>query len=206
LWWYALEQAIAQEKRVRLPMPEETELSTADGPAKQRAFDAAITFMLTARPEASARMTRALADRYGADFAALAACHMMDWDMVRRLAACPLVEIGAHSVSHPALAMLDEETASREMATSRDRLQRETGRPVHHFAYPYGTRLTVSARDIRLAASLGFRTAVTTTPGNLMRRYSAAPHRLPRHGIGPADGPAALRLKLAGLHNPLRRG
>jgi len=206
LWWYALEQAIEREKLLRLPMPEETELSIGDGAAKQRAFDAVGAFMLTARPEASARMTQALADRYGADFAALAACHMMDWDMVRRLAACPLVEIGAHSVSHPALAVLDEATASHEMSASRDRLEHETGRPVCHFAYPYGTELTVSAREFRLAASLGFRTAVTTTPGNLMRRHSATRHRLPRHGIGPADGPAALRLKLAGLRNPLRRG
>ena len=83
--------------------------------------------------------------------------------------------------------------------------ERETGRPVRHFAYPYGTRLDHGAREIRLAATLGFCTAVTTTPGNLMRGHAAARHRLPRHGIGPDDGPAALRLKLAGIRNPLRR-
>jgi len=136
LWWYALEQVIAEKKVLRLPMPEEGELAIADVPGKQRAFDTIGSFMLTARPEASARMVRTLADRYGVDFGALAVRHMMDWDMVRRLAACPLVEIGAHALSHPALATLDDAAASHEMAASRERLESETGRPVRHFAYP----------------------------------------------------------------------
>jgi peptidoglycan/xylan/chitin deacetylase (PgdA/CDA1 family) len=206
LWWYALEEVIAREPRVRLPLPEDTELATGDRPAKQQAFDAAGAFMLTAAPEASARMTGALAVRYGVDFAALAARHMMSWDMVRRLATCPMVEIGAHSVSHPSLATLDEATALHEMAGSRSRLEREIGRPVRHFAYPYGSRTTMGVREVRFAAQLGFRTAVTTLPGNLRRGDVAARHRWPRHGIGPHDGPTALRLKLAGLRNPLWRG
>ena len=39
LWSYALEQVIAREKLVRLPMPEEAELTAGDRPAKRRAFD-----------------------------------------------------------------------------------------------------------------------------------------------------------------------
>lgn len=206
LWWYALEQVIEREKVLHLPIPNETALDAGDHAAKRRTYDVTAGFMLTARPEESARMMQVLADRYGVDAAALAALHMMDWEMVRRLAASPLVEIGAHTLSHPVLATLDETAASHEMAASRDRLERETGRAVRHFAYPYGRRDTIGARDIRLAAALGFRTAVTTKPGNLMRRHAAARYQLPRHGIGPADGPAAVRLKLAGVRNPLRPG
>ncbi|MDP3415520.1 polysaccharide deacetylase family protein [Falsiroseomonas sp.] len=202
LWWYALDEVIMREATLRLPIPEETTLDAGDAAAKQRAFGQAMHFMLTAAPSATAPMVAALAGRYGVDFAALASRHMMDWPMLRQLAGCPLVEIGAHTMTHPALAALDAAAAAAEMSESRARLERETGRRVHHFAYPYGTKRTVGAREIRMAAELGFRTAVTTAPGNLMRRGSS-PHDWPRHGIGPGDGAAALRLKLAGIRNPL---
>lgn len=202
LWWYALDEVIAREPALHLPMPAETTIDAGNFVAKQRAFRTTTHFMLSAAPFAAATMVAALVDRYRVDFTALASRHMMDWPMLRRLAACPLVEIGAHTVTHPALAKLDAAAAAQEMSESRARLERETGRRVRHFAYPYGTPRTMGAREIRMAAALGFRTAVTTTPGNLMRR-GASPHNWPRHGIGPGDGPAALRLKLAGIRNPL---
>jgi peptidoglycan/xylan/chitin deacetylase (PgdA/CDA1 family) len=205
LWWCALEEVIARETKISLPIPNDTDFLATDRSTKQRAYTVAAQFMLTARPAAAARMMEVLAERYGVDAAALAAQHMMTWDMVRRLAASAQVEIGAHTLSHPVLATLDETTASHEMAASRDRLEHETGRPVRHFAYPYGTRTTIGRREIQLAAALGFRTAVTSMPGNLMRRHRAAQHEWPRHGIGPADGPASLRLKLAGIRNPLKQ-
>lgn len=202
LWWYALDEAIARETRLRLPLPEETDLPAADAPAKERAFAAAARVMLGAPPAVRAALMAALAARYGADPPALAARHMMGWDMVRRLAASPFVEIGAHTLTHPPLATLDAEAAAAEMAGSRDRLERETGRAVRHFAYPYGIPGTIGPREARIAAELGFRSAVTTAPGNLAARHGATPQAWPRHGIGPGDGAAALRLKLAGLRNP----
>lgn len=204
LWWYALDEVIGRENSLRLPLPQETGIDCAYPAAKERAFAQAAGFMLRAPPEAAALLTDALASRYGADPASLAARHMMSWDMVRALAASPFVEIGAHTVSHPPLAALDPAAAAAEMAESRNRLEREIGQPVRHFAYPYGTPATTGAREIAQAAALGFRTAVTTLPGNLGRRHATATHAWPRHGIGPADSPAALRLKLAGLANPFR--
>ncbi len=204
LWWYALDQAIAREPVLRLPLPQETDLPAGDAPAKARAFATAAGVMLGAPPAVRAGMMTALAGRYGADPAALAARHMMDWAMVRRLADCPFVEIGAHTLSHPPLATLDEAAAAAEMAGSRERLEHETGRAVRHLAFPYGVPGTTGEREWRLADTLGFRTAVTTAPGNLFARHAGQRHAWPRHGVAPFDSPAALRLKLAGVSNPLR--
>jgi peptidoglycan/xylan/chitin deacetylase (PgdA/CDA1 family) len=204
LWWYALDEAIAREPSLLLPLPAETELPADDPAAKERAFAATAQVMISAPAETRDGLMAALAARYGMDAQALAARHMMDWDMLRRLAASPFVEIGAHTLTHPPLATLDGATAAVEMAGSRDRLERETGRPVRHLAYPYGVPGTTGAREAALADQLGFRTAVTTAPGNLFARHAKRRHAWPRHGIGPADGPAALRLKLAGISNPLR--
>lgn len=204
LWWYALDEAVAREERLRLPLPAETELPAGDAAAKERAFAMLARVMVSAPASTREGLLAALAGRYGMDAGALAARHMMDWPMLRRLAASPFVEIGAHTLTHPPLATLDPTEAAAEMAGSRERLERECGRLVRHIAFPYGVPGTAGAREERLAEELGFRTAVTTAPGNLFHRHASRPHAWPRHGIGPADGPDALRLKLAGVRNPLR--
>lgn len=204
LWWYALDEVLAREDRLRLPLPEESDLPCADRAAKERAFGRAARFMLRASRDAAARLNRALEARYGVDRAALAARHMMTWEMVRRLAASSFVEIGAHTLTHPSLAALTRAEALEELEGSRLRLERETERRVRHLAYPYGVPGTAGAREFALAEQAGFATAVTTLPGNLLSRHAAERHAWPRHGLGPADGVAALRLKLAGLANPLR--
>ena len=204
LWWYALDEVIAREQHLRLPLPGDTAIACGDRAGQERAFSLAAGFMLRASRDQAARMIEALTARHGIDMAALADRHMMDWAMVRRLAASPLIEIGAHTLTHPPLAALDHAEAAAEMTGSRDRLERELGRPVRHFAYPYGTPGTTGAREVALTGELGFRTAVTTLPGNLSNRHAMDRTAWPRHGIGPADGVAALRLKLAGLANPFR--
>ncbi|UFN49841.1 polysaccharide deacetylase family protein [Roseomonas sp. OT10] len=205
LWWYGLDQAIAREGALRLPLDGAAELPAAEGRAKHAAYARAAAAMLRARPDAVAAVSTTLAERYGVDFAALARRHMMGWDMVRRLAASPWVTIGAHTLSHPSLATLDEAAALAEMGGSRERLEAETGLPVRHFAYPFGTPVTTGPREARLAQALGFRTAVTTHPGNLFPAHLGQPCVWPRHGIGPEDGPEAVRVKLSGLANALRR-
>jgi peptidoglycan/xylan/chitin deacetylase (PgdA/CDA1 family) len=89
----------------------------------------------------------------------------LSWDEVRRLATDPLVTIGAHSISHCNLAKQSEGIAAQEMAVSRARIEQALGRTVQHFAYPYGDREAAGEREFALAASAGFKTAVTTRPG-----------------------------------------
>jgi peptidoglycan/xylan/chitin deacetylase (PgdA/CDA1 family) len=206
LWWYGLDHAVSNATTLRLPARLGGDVPTRTPEEKRAAFASAARLMLLAAPADAARIVDALADRHGVDFPALARAHMLDWVGVRSLAASPYVEIGAHTTSHPSLARLEAAEVRAEMAGSRDRLAQETGREIRHFAYPYGTGDTVGARELRLAAELGFGSAVSTTPGNLFRRHAQARHCWPRHGIGPDDGPAALHLKLAGIVRPNRQG
>ena len=60
-----------------------------------------------------------------------------------------------------------EEIATQEMAVSRARIEQALGRNVQHLAYPYGDREAAGEREFVLAASAGFKTAVTTRPGML---------------------------------------
>lgn len=87
--------------------------------------------------------------------------------------------IGAHTVSHPILATLDEAAARREMADSRDRLQGLLGERIGLFAYPNGKLgADYGAAHAALARELGFDAAVSTNPGACTR--ASDPYQLPR--------------------------
>jgi peptidoglycan/xylan/chitin deacetylase (PgdA/CDA1 family) len=85
----------------------------------------------------------------------------MTTDELSRLAAHPLVTIGAHTVTHPRLTCLSPDAIRREIVTCNRRLDELFGPHERVFAYPYGnTNAAVAA----IARSCGFRHAVTTDP------------------------------------------
>jgi peptidoglycan/xylan/chitin deacetylase (PgdA/CDA1 family) len=83
----------------------------------------------------------------------------MQPDQVAALAEGGLVEIGAHSVTHPSLRDLPEGLQRLEIIGSRDRLEQILGSKVTSFAYPYGA---LSADTPVIARTAGFERACTT--------------------------------------------
>ncbi len=73
-----------------------------------------------------------------------------------RLASSRLIEIGAHSVTHPVLAKLEPSEQSHEIAASKHALEILSGKPVRSFAYPYGKKNHFNADTIRATQSAGF--------------------------------------------------
>lgn len=89
------------------------------------------------------------------------------------------MQIGAHTVSHPILARLDDATARAQMSDSRDQLQQLLDAPVPLFAYPNGRPGTdYNARTVALAQALGFEAAVTTGWGAARQGHNL--YELPR--------------------------
>lgn len=79
--------------------------------------------------------------------------------------------IGAHTLSHPILATLDEAEADREIAGSKTSLERLLDEPVRLFAYPNGRPgRDYSARDVAIVKRLGFEAAVSTCWGGNTRQ------------------------------------
>jgi peptidoglycan/xylan/chitin deacetylase (PgdA/CDA1 family) len=97
---------------------------------------------------------------------------------VRTLAASSQVTIGAHSVTHTPLALLDDEEQRREILQSRRELEELTGREVALFSYPFGGRGEYDRTTRRLCSEEGFRRAVTTLPGQTHRWTD--PFQMPR--------------------------
>ena len=73
-------------------------------------------------------------------------------------------EIGAHTLTHPALANLDPARARTEIFDSKKRLEDRFGVPVRHFCYPYGSYNT-QVRDLVAEAGYATACAAATDPG-----------------------------------------
>jgi peptidoglycan/xylan/chitin deacetylase (PgdA/CDA1 family) len=103
-----------------------------------------------------------------------------------RLASGALLEIGAHTVTHPVLAQLPPRVQRAEMSDSRSRLTQLLDRPVTSLAYPYGGEKEYSAGSVAIARELGFDLACANVHGAL--RSSADRYQLPRVMVRDWDG------------------
>lgn len=83
---------------------------------------------------------------------------------LRELAGTDLIMVEAHSQDHCSLKRKPEAIQWQEIFGSKEELETITGRPVRHFAYPYGAFDDVS---IRIAKESGYVTASTTIPGTV---------------------------------------
>jgi peptidoglycan/xylan/chitin deacetylase (PgdA/CDA1 family) len=104
----------------------------------------------------------------------------MDWNEIAEIAADPLATIGAHTVNHTMLAKASDDVVRAELKLSRAVLETALGAAPAHLAYPYGDHSTAGAREFRIAAELGFKTAVTTRPGVLFAEHGEHLMALPR--------------------------
>ena len=76
------------------------------------------------------------------------------------------LEVGAHTCTHPRLTALTSAAVDWEMAKSKRQLETLLGRPVLHFAYPFGRQGDFTADHARAAARLGYAMAFTTLQGS----------------------------------------
>jgi peptidoglycan/xylan/chitin deacetylase (PgdA/CDA1 family) len=93
-----------------------------------------------------------------------------------------LVELGAHTLTHPILSALPADAQQTEIISGREVLQSVIGRPVLTFAYPHGQETDFTDETARIVKTAGFRLACTTIPGAVER--GADLFRLRRYYVG----------------------
>jgi peptidoglycan/xylan/chitin deacetylase (PgdA/CDA1 family) len=182
LWWLALEAVIARNSRIRLLIRgEEQGFNCATVAEKRHLFEELYGWLRSLETEEELRhVIRDLAGRYQVDIAAFCEELCMNWDELTRLAADPLVTIGAHTVNHVMLAKVPEKSARSEMQMSRAVIEAALGVRPEHLSYPVGDPTSAGPREFRIAAELGFKTGVTTRPGVLFPEHREHLLALPR--------------------------
>jgi peptidoglycan/xylan/chitin deacetylase (PgdA/CDA1 family) len=182
LWWLALEAVVSRNKRINLLIDgREQGFDCASVADKRHVYDQLYGWVRSFKTEDELRnVVRDLSARYQVDIAAFCAELCMDWDELARLAMDSLVTIGAHTVNHVMLAKVPENVARSEMQMSRAVIEASLGTRPEHLSYPVGDPTSAGPREFRIAAELGFKTAVTTRPGVLFRAHREHMTALPR--------------------------
>jgi len=182
LWWVALERVIARANSIQIMRDgAAVALDASTAEAKQDAFNQAHDWLRSLPNDIDVQnAVSALCAQHAVDDAAIARELCMSWDELKSFAADPLVTIGAHTITHCNLARDNETDVRREMSVSRARIEEHLGRPVLHFAYPYGDKAAAASREFNLAREIGFKTAVTTRPGMIFPENAEHLTALPR--------------------------
>ena len=104
---------------------------------------------------------------------------MLSWRQIQEMASQG-IHFGSHTVSHPKLTELDDESVHIELIQSKKMIEDQLGLECRHFAYPYGL-LTEKTRE--LVQQAGFKTACSTRSGfNNAERDPFMLHRIEVYG------------------------
>ena len=182
LWWLTLEAVIARHGRIALVMDgEDRRYDCHSTEAKYELYEHIYWWLRSFESEDDLRnAVRELGARYGVDSAAFCKDLCMTWEEIGEIAAEPLATIGAHTVNHVMLKKASDTAVRAEMQQSAAVIEAALGKKPAHFSYPVGDRTSAGPREFRIAAELGFKTAVTTRPGVLFPEHAAHLTALPR--------------------------
>jgi peptidoglycan/xylan/chitin deacetylase (PgdA/CDA1 family) len=97
-----------------------------------------------------------------------------------------LMEVGAHTVSHPMLSSMDPNEQESEIKLSKHRLEELTEKPVTTFAYPYGGRHDYNRQSVECVRRAGFSLACSNFSGMVWPTTNSL--ELPRFLIRNWDG------------------
>jgi peptidoglycan/xylan/chitin deacetylase (PgdA/CDA1 family) len=186
LWWVALEAVIARSDRIGMIINGEDKFFVCRTATEKRDLYDAIYHYLRNMPteDEIRKVVRDLAIRHGVDMPPLCRDLCMDWQEIIDIASDPLCTIGAHTVNHMMLKKVpNESTVRAEMEMSCSVLQAALGKRPEHLAYPVGDPTSAGPREFRIAAELGFKTAVTTRPGVLFEAHRDHLTALPRISV-----------------------
>jgi peptidoglycan/xylan/chitin deacetylase (PgdA/CDA1 family) len=107
-------------------------------------------------------------------------------DELVRLADGGLIEVGAHTLTHPVLGATPLGMQKEEMSQSKTRLERLLGCPVTSFAYPFGGRSHYTEETVAAVRESGFVSACSTSAGIVCRDTDR--WQLPRFVVRDWDG------------------
>ena len=176
-------------------------LHDEDSPtARHAAFREAYALVRPLRAAERIRVLDRLRDWAGLDGAPVrAARRALQPDEIVELARGGLVDVGAHTVEHPALPSRAMAEQRDEVAGSKAQLEQWLGRPVTGFAYPYGQYDATSVRAVREAGYLH-----ACACGSHAAWRGSDPYLLPRIEVTEMNGDALAELVCSHLSASLR--
>jgi peptidoglycan/xylan/chitin deacetylase (PgdA/CDA1 family) len=160
LWWDMIRQILMSAPNGPYA-PRSSSVSLSDVTSRERAWQELAGVGLALSPAERQGYIDSLQKSFAVplpdapprEFAALS------WDELRSLDP-KLVEIGAHTRTHPILSRCEAPQIENEVAGSKSEIEAELGREVRSFCYPNGTWSDVDARCLAAVRDAGYEGAV----------------------------------------------
>jgi peptidoglycan/xylan/chitin deacetylase (PgdA/CDA1 family) len=111
--------------------------------------------------------------------------------------------IGSHTLSHPVLSRLANQSAWAEISGSRWEMEHSLGRKIWAFAYPFGDSTSVTSRDIDMAERAGYACAFLNTGGSFLKEKTL--FAIPRVHVNADTTLAEFEAHLCGLHERIKK-
>ncbi|WP_208995860.1 polysaccharide deacetylase family protein [Pannonibacter tanglangensis] len=176
-WWLGLRQLALDLAQIDMePMGER--LVTGTWAEKKAALDRMTAWVWADFARAS--LLPEVFRGHGIALADVVDLHVLDAAGIVAADRHPLLRIEAHTTTHRALRLLDEDALRADIGANKIFLEELLQRPVRWFAYPYGRPSIGGTREAEVVRSLGFRGAVTTDPGGLFPAHHTQSFLLPR--------------------------
>ncbi|ACE90024.1 polysaccharide deacetylase family protein [Rhizobium phaseoli] len=184
IWWETLAVLLRQTREIRFDFGRGRERLALESPQQQwDAFDRFAWYIHRSDEARAVAALDVLARDNGIEPTDVVRALVMGPAQLQWLARRPLATLGAHTISHRALARLPEAEARIEMEVSADYLEAVTGIRPATIAYPYGTPEAATGREAAIAGRLGFSVAVTTQPGLLAAEKTGYLPRMSLNGF-----------------------
>lgn len=116
----------------------------------------------------------------------------MSPEQLQFLSRSKLIEIGAHTVTHPVLSLLSIDNQWREIMGSRHALEAMCGASIKSFAYPNGGHDDYTEETVNLVREAGFHYACAAFPG--LATSETDLHQIPRLMVRNWDGDTFARI------------
>ncbi|HIB43100.1 MAG TPA: hypothetical protein EYO37_03855 [Nitrospina sp.] len=182
LWWYLLEDLILNVERIEFELNGRRYNYTCKNLwGKEWVYQDIHRLIISGSPENLNRRVQQVFKNFdNINFMEKTSELALNWHQIREMSEDPLVEIGAHTISHPPLNKVSESSVLEEMQGSRDKIELKTSQQVKHFSYPFGTSREVGQREFRIAEKCGFETSTTSSIGNIFPEHKNLLDQLPR--------------------------
>jgi len=120
---------------------------------------------------------------------------IMSVEQLQQLGKNPLVTIGSHTQTHPALPTLTEAAALAELMESKHQLEGLLNKPITMFSFPYGL---FNEDLLQWCRDAGYERVFTTLPEDISLQKDDFVYGRVR--VDPTDWPLEFYLKLAGAY------
>jgi peptidoglycan/xylan/chitin deacetylase (PgdA/CDA1 family) len=201
MWWETLEALVRKADEIGFDFGTGAErLSCRSTDSKTTVFERIASFVQSSDEDSTIAQIDRIAIEHGIYPFKIVENEIMSRAELDLLLIDPLASLGAHTMTHPNLALVCVERLWEEMQRSAEIVSGYAGRRVTTFSYPYGADWAVSERETRTAREVGFDVAVTTQPGVLKTESLSAPTAFRRVSLnGYYQKPGYVRALISGV-------